>query len=91
MPKKSKMNIDMNMIHIIGLVVIVGLSIYIYMLLEQIHTPTEGCKPCEDNIRVVYDDTLPEKPYTPPEKPYTPPEKPSKAEVIAQMKADGLI
>jgi len=88
----------MNMIHIIGLVVIVGLSIYIYMLLEQIHTPTEGCKPCEDNIGVVYDDTPPEKPYTPPEKtytlpekPYTLPEKPSKAEVIAQMKADGLI
>ncbi len=88
MPKKSKMNIDMNMIHIIGLVVIVGLSIYIYMLLEQIHTPTEGCKPCEDNImenilqidRVVYDDTPPEKPY-----------KPSKEEVIAQMKADELI
>jgi len=90
MPKKSKVNIDMNMIHIIGLVVIVGLSIYIYMLLEQIHTPTEGCKPCEDNIRVVYDDTPPEKTYTLPEKPYTP-YTPSKAEVIAQMKADGLI
>jgi hypothetical protein len=87
MPRKSKMNIDMKTINIIGLVVIVGLSIYIYMLLEQIQTPTEGCKPCEDNISIVYDDTPPEKPYTPPEKPY----KPSKAEVIAQMKADGLI
>jgi hypothetical protein len=80
MPRKSKMNIDMKTINIIGLVVIVGLSIYIYMLLEQINTPTEDCKPCEEKGRVVYD-------YTPPEKPY----KPSKEEVIAQMKADGLI
>jgi hypothetical protein len=66
MPRKSKMNIDMKTINIIGLVVIVGLSIYIYMLLEQIQTPTEGCKTCEDNIRenmtidrVVYDDKPP--------------------------------
>lgn len=86
MPRKSKMNIDMKTINIIGLVVIVGLSIYIYMLLEQIHTPTEGCKPCEEKGRIVYDDTLPEKP-SPPEKPY----KPSKEDVIDQMKVDGLI
>jgi hypothetical protein len=64
MPRKSKMNIDMKTINIIGLVVIVGLSIYIYMLLEQIQTPTEGCKSCEDNIRIVYDDTPPEKTFT---------------------------